>query len=120
VNKRFPDIRQTINELQICSKSGRYIPGTSSDNPDYLEKIVGRLVEKNSLSWGGVRQIVADNALSDFTDLYRHLYEKVSEIAPNSLGEACLVIADAEYQSAFVPDREITFMACIHRLLLLK
>lgn len=123
VNKRFPDIRQTINELQICSKTGVYVPGTSTDNAGYMDDIINILLEDRAMEkrgWARIRQIVADNALSDFTDLYRYLYEKVSEIVPASPGEACLIIADAECQSAFVPDREITFMACIHRLLQLK
>jgi len=120
VNKRFPDIRQTINELQICSKSGTYTPTLHSATSAYMDDITLGLKYKSKDAWQVIRQIVADNALNDFTDLYRYLYENLSEIASNSPGEACLVIADAEYQSAFVPDREITFMACIHRLLQLK
>lgn len=121
VNQYFPDIRQTINTLQSCSKTGTYIPGSGSTGQDYLDEIVSVLSSKaNQRRWHFIRQIVTNNGLNEFTDVYRYLYEKVSEFASNDPGEASLIIADAEYQSAFVPDREITFMGCVHRLLQLK
>jgi replication factor C small subunit len=119
INKYFPDIRKTINVIQGLVHNGvlkEYNPDRAST--DYMNDILDKLKRKDRKNtWADIRQIVVDNHLTDFTELYRFLYEKVDEYAPKSQGECVIHIADAEYTSNFVPDREITFMSTIHKIL---
>lgn len=119
INKYFPDIRKTINVIQGLVHNGvlkEYNPDRAST--DYMNDILDKLKRKDRKNtWADIRQIVVDNHLTDFTELYRFLYEKVDEYAPKSQGECVIHIADAEYASNFVPDREITFMSTIHKIL---
>jgi DNA polymerase III delta prime subunit len=119
INKHFPDIRKIINVIQASSKDNILRPYSGKETIDYIQQILDILWEKNPKKgkdkWIEIRQVIADNALNDFTDIYRSMYEMVSCFT--NKGELTLAIAEAEYQSAFVPDREITFMACIHKIL---
>lgn len=120
VNKFFPDIRKCLNVLQASSRTGDLvIDDASLNSSDYIDKIINVLTSKGN-KFDQIRQIVADNGLNEFTEVYRSLYERSSEFAPNHVGEVCCLIADGEYESNFVPDREITFMKVIYNIIKLK
>lgn len=121
VNKYFPDIRKCLNVLQAGSGSGtlNLSQDESSTGTDYVDDIIN-ILKSGKNKFADIRKIVNDNGLLDFTDIYRALYERTSEFAPKFIGEVCLYIAEGEYESAFVPDREITFMKVIHNIISLK
>lgn len=120
VQKFFPDIRKCLNVLQSASKTGAVvITETSLASTDYIDEVIGVLKDKGD-KFALIRQIIADNGLNEFTDVYRALYDRTSEFAPKHVGEVCLHIAEGEYESNFVPDREITFMKVIHNIISLK
>lgn len=112
INQYFPDIRKVVNVSQASSKSGALTISDTIGTIDYVEAIINILqVRKNGTRFHEIRQIVANNALNDFTDVYREIYDKIPS------GEVVMAVAEAEFQSAFVPDREITFMACVHKII---
>lgn len=123
INKHFPDIRKCVQVIQASSSTGTLTLTGGVDGGDYIDQIISILGRKggNPLAkFTSIRQIVADNGLLDFTDVYRSLYERLSEFAPNSQGEVCIYLAEGEYESNFVPDREITFMKVIHNIINIK
>lgn len=118
VNRYFPDIRKCLNVLQASSRSGTLaVSDDASGSTDYIDEIIDVLKTKSKDKFTAIRQIVDDNGLLDFSDIYRALYDRTQEFAPAHLGEVCLYIAEGEYESNFVPDREITFMKVIHNII---
>jgi hypothetical protein len=65
----------------------------------------------SSDSFTKVRQIIADNSVRDFTELYKSLYDNTTEASK------IITIAEGLHNSAISSDREITFMATIAKLL---
>ncbi len=65
-----------------------------------------------------IRQIVADAGIRDFTELYRLLYDKVQDYAPNKIPQTIIHIAEGQYRDAFVVDKEINFIATMYNILM--
>jgi hypothetical protein len=64
-----------------------------------------------------IRQSIADSGSRNFDELYLSLFEKVSEYAPKQESEVILTIAEYSFQNSMVVNKEITFMACVARIL---
>jgi hypothetical protein len=64
-----------------------------------------------------IRQLVADASFSNYEEVYKFLFDHVSDYAPTKEAEVILHLADAVYQSALVFEREITFVAAMHKML---
>ena len=63
-----------------------------------------------------VRQLIADNSISDYSELYRLLYDEVETYGKGKVAECILNIAEAQFQDVNVVDKEINFMSLIIRL----
>jgi replication factor C small subunit len=113
INKYFPDIRKCVNVIQANSYTGKLEVPHDMFSSDHIDEIIDVLKSKSKEKFKTIRQLVADNSLTDFTDVYKSMYDRLEEFT-NSLGETCLYLAEGEYESNFVPDREITFMKVIH------
>jgi replication factor C small subunit len=114
VNQYYPDIRRIINSAQADSLSGTLVlSDTLSSN--YIEEIFNLLKNKKNDAWKGIRQIIVDNDLRDFQNLYSFLYEKYFDNP-----EVVVIIADYQYKQSFVADKEICFMACVAKILEVK
>jgi len=108
----YPDIRKTINTLQSCIRvSVLSIEGKHFTKSDYVKEIVSLLEKSTKETFNQIRQIVADNGTKDFTELYRALYDATSD------AQRIIIIADGVHNSTNSPDREITFMSTIAKLL---
>jgi hypothetical protein len=68
-------------------------------------------------AFSDIRQLVADNSISRFEDLYTEMYEKVDDYSPNGAGDVILTLADGQFQDVHVVDKEICFMATIIKVL---
>jgi hypothetical protein len=75
---------------------------------NYPQQIIEALDKKDAFAT--IRQIVADNNIKDFNNLYRMLFENYSE------PEIIITIAEYQFQSVTAPDKEINFMGCIAKL----
>jgi hypothetical protein len=60
-----------------------------------------------------VRQLVADNRVTDFTDTYSYLYDKLDDYAKGNTAPVIQALAEATSKDALVVDKEIQFMAGI-------
>lgn len=110
----YPDIRSVINSLQSCSLSGNLVLSDKL-SANYKEEIYKLLKEKKPDAWKNIRQIVQDNDLRDFQDIYHFLYEKFFDNP-----EVICILAEYQYKQAFVVDREINFFASLAKILELK
>jgi DNA polymerase III delta prime subunit len=107
VKKTYPDIRRALNTIQGSIRNKILVVDRLGE-VNYPQQIIEALDKKDTFAT--VRQIVADNNIKDFNNLYRMLFEKFT------LPEAIVIIAEYQYQSVTAPDKEISFMACIAKL----
>ena len=60
---------------------------------------------------------MADSNFTDYTELYRFLYDEVENISVEKLPEIIIDISNGSYQDVLVVDKEINFMATISNIL---
>lgn len=116
----YPDLRKIINFASQSSVTGELkIAKVNTQDQDYKTKLIGLLKTANRPGvFGEIRQLVADASFSNYEEVYRYLFEHVNDYAPeNKQAEVILHLADAVYQSALVFEREITFVAAMHKML---
>ena len=119
VKQTYPDIRKSLNLLQSSIKNGVLEPSRTITNFNKTsDEIITLLATKNIKNFNTVRQIVADSNIRDYNELYRVLFERADEFTDSAI--ATLIIADYQYKSLMAPDKEITMMACISKLLTTK
>ena len=64
-----------------------------------------------------IRQLLADNQITDFADLFRLLYDEVDGYGKGHVAECILIIARYELSDSQVVDKEINAMAMLIELL---
>lgn len=112
----YPDIRRVINSAQRQVVDGKLKIDTSSIiQNNYKLQLIEHLSNGSKLN--DVRQLIADNSISDYSELYRLLYDEVEVYGKGKVAECIMNIAEAQYQDVNVVDKEINFMSLIIRLL---
>jgi len=65
-----------------------------------------------------VRKWVAQNVDGDTTQIFRKIYDTMNDhVAPQSIPQVVVTLADYQYKSAFVVDQEINMMAMLTELM---
>jgi DNA polymerase III delta prime subunit len=115
VNTYYPDIRKMLNFAQQ-STVNKVLTIYKKDNvvSDLKNKII-ELIKK--CAFMEIRQLIADNNVRCYEELYQCLYDKVGEYAPKNPAIVILIIAEYMYQSNLVVNKEITFAACIAKII---
>ena len=120
VKSYFPDLRKIINYAQQCIDGTELkISNVSSLDYDYKLKLV-ELIKQSSSNWKAfseIRQLVADASFSNYSEVYKYLFEVVDTYSGEKSPDVILLLADAVYQNTLVFEREITFVATIHRII---
>ena len=122
IDSSYPDIRKIINTCQLNSSKGKLkLDTTSVIDSDIKSKVVEILKGSDAKpnKWKNIRQAVADARISDFTELYSFLYEKVDEYGGNNTSNIILILSESQHKDALVVDKEITFMSCIIQIVAL-
>ena len=115
VNAGYPDIRRVINSAQRQIVDGKLKIDTSSViQNNYKLQLLEMLSNGSKLN--DIRQLIADNSISDYSELYRLLYDEVDNYGNGKQAECIMNIAEAQYQDVHVVDKEINFMSLIIRL----
>jgi replication factor C small subunit len=120
VNAYYPDIRRIINTSQNQTSGGRLELNVEEVIAgDYKLKVLDVLMSNLPLKdkINETRQIVADSNVKDFTELYRLLFDKVTDYAPTKVPHSIREIAKGQYRDNFVADKEITFVATLYNIL---
>lgn len=120
VSSYFPDMRKIINFAQQSSIEGKLkIAKADSTDRDYKTKLVDLLKTHSKAGiFNDIRQLVADAAFSNYEEVYRYLFDHVNDYSAQKAPEVILILAEAVYQSALVFEREITFVAFMHKILI--
>ena len=115
VNAGYPDIRRVINSAQRQIVDGKLkIDTTSVIQNNYKLQLLEMLSNGSKLN--DIRQLIADNSISDYSDLFRLLYDEVDNYGNGKQAECIMNIAEAQFQDVNVVDKEINFMSLIIRL----
>ena len=115
VNAGYPDIRRVINSAQRQIVDGKLKIDTSSViQNNYKIQLLEMLSNGSKLN--DIRQLIADNSISDYSEIYRLLYDEVDNYGNGKQAECIMNIAEAQYQDVHVVDKEINFMSLIIRL----
>ena len=118
VNTYYPDIRKILNYSQQSVLDNKIkISELNSTSVDVKNKVIELIKSKSSSAFNDIRQLIANSDIKHFEEIYETLYDKVDEYSNGKQTLAVLVIAEYMYQSAMVVNKEITFMACIGKLL---
>lgn len=112
VQKFFPDIRRLINHLQLTTGSGILDSSalTIVEKSEYTE-LVQYLKDKNvkaAREWIALQSYIGVPELTKF--LYNEMY-KISETS--TMAEYITILADWNYKSAFMSDKEIAMAALV-------
>ena len=116
VNAGYPDIRRVINSAQRQIVDGKLKIDTSSViQNNYKLQLLEMLSNGSKLN--DIRQLIADNSISDYSELYRLLYDEVDNYGKGKQAECIMNIAEAQFQDVNVVDKEINFMSLIIELI---
>jgi len=119
IDSGYPDIRRVINASQRNVVKGKLkLDTTSIIQNDYKLKLLKILKTQNKKNaFKDIRQLLLDNKITDFADLFRLLYDEVDGWGKGHVAECILIIARYELSDGQVPDKEINAMAMLIELL---
>jgi len=119
VETGYPDIRRVINSAQRNIVGGKIkLDKSSIIQNDYKLKLLKILeTQDKKTAFKQIRQLLADNNVTDFADLFRLLYDEVDTWGKGHVAECILVIARYELSDSQVVDKEINAIAMLIELL---
>ena len=119
IDSGCPDIRRVINSAQRNVVKGKLkLDTTSIIQNDYKLKLLKILkTQDKKTAFKDIRQLLLDNKITDFADLFRLLYDEVDDWGKGHVAECILIIARYELSDGQVPDKEINAMAMLIELL---
>ena len=97
------------NEEEVTA-SGIVLPDTVDQG-----KLLESLTPNTSMT--SIRQLLANNSVTDYNELYKLLYDEIETYSHGKEAECILAIAEGQYQDVQVVDKEINFMSTIVKLL---
>ena len=112
IMRHAPDWRRILNELQRHSRNGvlelNVIGGTIEGN---INDLFGHLKDKN---FKEMRKWVAENMDVESAAIFRGIYDHMNDsVAPNSIPQLVLILADYQFKNAFAADNELNMVACL-------
>lgn len=113
IMKHAPDWRRVLNECQKGSVSGtlNVSNSVSSDISDTYSQLFSAIRDKN---FKKMRSWVVNNIDVEPASIFRGVYDKMYDhVAPNSIPQLVLILADYQYKNAFVADHELNLVACM-------
>ncbi len=117
IMKHFPDFRRVLNELQRYSIAGSIDVGILTQIGEiHIKDLVEHMKSKD---FTNARKWAVDNLDNSPSELFRKVYDGLYDhLAPSSIPQAVLILAEYQYKSAFVADQEINLVACIVELMM--
>ena len=116
VTAGYPDIRRVINSAQRQIIDGKLTIDTSSViQNNYKLQLLEMLSNGSKLN--DIRKLIADNSISDYSELFRLLYDEVDNYGNGKQAECIMNIAEAQFEDVNVVDKEINFMSLIIRIM---
>lgn len=116
IMKFAPDWRRVLNELQRYSSTGTIDTGvlvslTESKYDDLFNFLKAKDFKK-------MRAWVVNNIDTDASAIFRGIYDRMTDrIAPQSVPQVVLILADYQYKNAFAADHELNVVACMTEIM---
>lgn len=111
VKKLYPDIRGTINTLQLNTVNKKITNIKLANVNGVYDKI---LQFSKVADIDGIKKTLRSNTIN-YTELYQYLFDNVGEF--KSPGDGIIEIADAMYRDGIVAIKEINFIGCVLKML---
>ena len=113
VNSGFPDLRRVINAAQRQVVDGKLVidEGMSIQNDYKLQVLEILKTQDKKNSFKNIRQLLADSKVTDFSDLFRLLFDTVDDWGRGHVAECILILAQYQQSDAVVVDKEINILA---------
>ena len=116
ITKHFPDNRRILNELQRYSVTGRIDSGVLANQTESNLKVLMDALKNKEFS--NVRKWVGQNIDGDMAPFFRKFYETIHDyVAPASIPQIVVTLADYQFKSAFAADQEINTMAMLTEIM---
>ena len=120
IDAGYPDIRKIINTCQLNSVKGVLQVDTKNllEN-DYKMKVVDILKSSDDArnKYMNMRQTIIDSKVTDFTELFTLLYDKVDEYAPSNTANVIIALSQGQTNHFHSIDKEIQMAACLIEIL---
>ena len=116
VTAGYPDLRKVINELQRMSINGKLtVDKDGMIHNEFKLQFLDAIRNRESIST--IRKMVADSNFTEYTELYRLLYDEVESFGVEKMPEIIADISKGSYQDVLVVDKEINFIATVSQIL---
>lgn len=115
VNEYYPDVRSMIKNLQAGIKDNAFV--VVKKNINWCGELVKHLKSRDNKAWYNIRQLIADEQVTDFQTAYRYMFDNLSEFSYGNDAELSIILDDFIWRASVVPDKEINFSACVARIL---
>lgn len=117
INTEYPDLRKTLNLLQLSIDDKVLSLDKKLFSSTMSKEILDVLMAPGNNGLSQIRKIINDNSISEFDSLYKMLYSHASSYSKGRDGEVIMAIEEYMHHSASRIDKEISFIACISRIL---
>jgi len=120
IDSSYPDIRKVINTCQMNSTKGKLkVDVQNLLENDYKMKVLDILKSNDDKrnKYMKLRQALIDSKVTDFTDLFTLLYDKVDEYAGDNTSGVILLLADGQFKHFSAIDKEIPTAATLIQIL---
>jgi len=116
VTAGYPDLRKIINDLQRQVIDGKLkIDKDGMLHNEFKLRFLEMIRDKSDLR--SIRKLIADSNFSDYTELFRLLYDEVETFTGDKIPEVITDISSGAYQDVLVVDKEINFIATVSNIL---
>jgi replication factor C small subunit len=116
VTAGYPDLRKIINDLQRQVIDGKLkIDKDGMLHNEFKLRFLEMIRNKSDLR--SIRKLIADSNFSDYTELFRLLYDEVETFTDDKIPEVIVDISSGAYQDVLVVDKEINFIATVSNIL---
>ena len=116
VTAGYPDLRKVINELQRMSIDGKLtIDKDGMIHNEFKLQFLEAISSVTDIRT--IRKMVADSNFTDYTELFRLLYDEIDSYGRDKVPEIIADISQGSYQDVLVVDKEINFIATVSNIL---
>ena len=116
VTAGYPALRKIINDLQRLVIDGKLkIDKQGMLHNEFKLQFLDMIRNKSDIR--SIRKLVADSSFTDYTELFRLLYDEVETFTGDKISEVIADISSGAYQDVLVVDKEINFIATVSKIL---
>ena len=116
VNQFYHDLRMMLNTIQLSIIDAKLsIDKSVLVSNNYMNLLLKELKNKKP-NWRELRKIIINSGVNDFEELYRFLFDNVSEYASGREGSISIILNEHLYQANFRIDKEINISSALAKI----